>query len=102
MAATCLLRLVVHTAAAEAAADAAAAAAAAAPVERTAEASSWAANFLQHDAPKRKRDRGGDQENDGYSSSESGGGGPLTPEVLDRTFNDLADSERCARIAGPG
>ena len=99
IAASCLLRLPAATV--DAAAEAAAADVAAAPVEHTAETSSWAASFLKHDAPKGKRDRSGDHDSDGYSSSESGGGGPLTQEVLDKTFNDLADSERCARIAGP-
>ena len=60
----------------------------------------WAASYLEQSQKRRKvmlDDEDGDE-----SSSDSGAGEEtLTQAILDRTFKDLTDSVRCARIAGP-
>ena len=61
----------------------------------------WAARFLEHARKKRKVDTGEDESDEDSRSECADDGGILTEAILDRTFKDLTDAARCARIAGP-
>ena len=90
-----------RAATAEAAADAGVAAAAEPAAEGVSEpVSGWAASFLDH-SRKRRKVVLDDEDVDDDSSDSGAGEEVLTQAVLDRTFKDLTDSVRCARISAP-
>ena len=92
-----------RAAAAEEPAGDATAAAAAEPADRdTTAVGAWASLFLADSAKKRKVVVDADEDTQEHIADAEDMGEGLTHAALTKTFMELTDENRCARIAGPG